>query len=143
MTASPQAWQSWQSRQAGPWRDADLISVCLTALIGVVMIVAAWFGAAGATSLTQQAAWATLAVGGLVVSGVGLSLVAAAAAPRDRTAQGRPGLARPAGGAGARACTSAARHRVAAAGARRRHAQGARPRLPAGGRQGRRACRAR
>ncbi|WP_034269056.1 hypothetical protein [Haloechinothrix halophila] len=74
MTGSPQTWQPWRLRQTGPWRDADLISVFLTALIGVVMIVAAWFGAAGAASLTQQAAWATLAVGGLVVSGIGLSL---------------------------------------------------------------------
>lgn len=60
--------------QAGPWRDADVISVCLTALVGVIMIVAAWFGAAGAASLTQQAGWATLAVAGLGVSGIGLCL---------------------------------------------------------------------
>ncbi len=74
MTGSPQAWQPWQPRQTGPWRDADLISVSITALIGVIMIVAAWFGAAGTASLTQQAFWATLAIAGLTVSGVGLSL---------------------------------------------------------------------
>lgn len=60
--------------QPAPWRDADVISVCLTALVGVIMIVAAWFGAAGAASLTQQAGWATLAVAGLGVSGIGLCL---------------------------------------------------------------------
>lgn len=58
----------------GPWRDADVIAVCLTSLIGVVLIVAAWFGAASAGTLTQQALWGTIAVAGLVVSGVGLSL---------------------------------------------------------------------
>ncbi|MPY78427.1 MAG: hypothetical protein GEV04_08000 [Actinophytocola sp.] len=67
MTGAPQA-------PSGPWRDADVIAVCLTALIGVVMIVAAWFGAASAATLTQQAVWGTLAVGGLIVVGVGLSL---------------------------------------------------------------------
>lgn len=56
------------------WRDSDLVVVSITALLGLIAIIAAWFGASGSHSLTQQAMWLNLAVAGFAVSSVGLCL---------------------------------------------------------------------
>ncbi|MGH3521132.1 MAG: hypothetical protein ACRDQ7_27900 [Haloechinothrix sp.] len=57
-----------------PWRDGDLVMVCLTAIAGLAAIVAAWFGASGTVSVVRQAAWLNVAVAGFAISAVGLCL---------------------------------------------------------------------
>lgn len=56
------------------WRDSDVVMVSVTALLGLIAIIGAWFGASGASATTQQAAWLNIAVAGFAVSGVGLCL---------------------------------------------------------------------
>lgn len=56
------------------WRDGDIVMVSLTVLVGGIAIVAAWFGAAGTPTPSQQGLWLQLAVAGFAVSAVGLSL---------------------------------------------------------------------
>lgn len=56
------------------WRDSDVVMVSVTALIGVIAIIAAWFGASGSSSLTRQSLWLNLAVAGFAVASVGLCL---------------------------------------------------------------------
>lgn len=50
-----------------PWRDNDVVTVVVTALLGVVAVMAAWFGASGEVSVVRQVMWLNLAVGGFVV----------------------------------------------------------------------------
>lgn len=56
------------------WRDGDIVMVSLTALAGGIAIVAAWFGAGGTATPSQQSFWLQLAIVGFAVSAVGLSL---------------------------------------------------------------------
>jgi hypothetical protein len=61
-------------RRAEPWRDGDILMVCATTLVGLAVIVAAWFGAGGTVSAARQAAWLNVAVAGFAVSSGGLCL---------------------------------------------------------------------
>lgn len=56
------------------WADGDIVMVSLTALVGGIAIVAAWFGAGGTATPSQQGFWLQLAIGGFAVSAAGLSL---------------------------------------------------------------------
>lgn len=71
-----------------PWRDGDVIKVSTFAFLGLATIVTAWFGASGSASITHQAAWLNLGIGGLVVFGAGncLWLLAVRGAVGDRRA---------------------------------------------------------
>lgn len=56
------------------WRDGDVVLLVLTAVLGLVAIIGAWFGASGATTLARQAVWLEAAMGGFAVAGVGMCL---------------------------------------------------------------------
>lgn len=57
-----------------PWRDNDVVAVSVTALLGVVAVVAAWFGASGEVAVARQALWLNVAVGGFAVFAGGNSV---------------------------------------------------------------------
>ncbi|MGP3923304.1 hypothetical protein [Streptomyces sp. 8N616] len=65
---------SGAGRRPEPWRDGDVLTVCATTLIGLAVIVAAWFGASGTVSAPRQAAWLNVGVAGFAVSAGGLCL---------------------------------------------------------------------
>lgn len=56
------------------WRDADIVMVSAAALVGVIAIASAWFGAARADSVAAQAAWLQLGVAGFAVFAAGACL---------------------------------------------------------------------
>lgn len=53
------------------WRDGDIVMVSATALVGLVLLVAAWFGASGSGSPMHTATWLNVAAGGFAVFGAG------------------------------------------------------------------------
>lgn len=53
------------------WRDGDIALVVATALVGLIAILAAWFGASGSPTLTNQVAWLNLAVAGFAIFAIG------------------------------------------------------------------------
>ncbi|MBA0125745.1 hypothetical protein H0B56_09355 [Haloechinothrix sp. YIM 98757] len=57
-----------------PWRDSDVVMVCLTTIVGAAAFAAGWFGATVSGTVHHQAAWLNLAVGGFATSAVGVSL---------------------------------------------------------------------
>lgn len=56
------------------WQDGDIVMVSITALVAVIGIVGAWFGATGAGSMAAQAGWLNLGVASLAVYAVGVCL---------------------------------------------------------------------
>lgn len=59
---------------AYPWRDSDVVMLFLTAITGSLVVIAAWFGVSGSTSMARQATWLNLAVIGFAISGMGIVL---------------------------------------------------------------------
>lgn len=56
------------------WRDADIVMVSAAALVCVIAIASAWFGAARAGSVAAQAAWLQVGVAGFAVFAGGACL---------------------------------------------------------------------
>lgn len=56
------------------WRDSDIVLVAAMTLLGLIGLIAAWFGASGTADLDAQAMWLNVAVAGLMVSFVGYAL---------------------------------------------------------------------
>lgn len=57
-----------------PWRDADIVMVAITGLLGLIAIAAAWFAASHAAGLAARGMWLNMAVAGFAVSATGLAL---------------------------------------------------------------------
>lgn len=50
-----------------PWSDGDVVAVTATALIGMVAIVAGWFGTSGSPVPASQMLWLNIAVAGFAI----------------------------------------------------------------------------
>ncbi|MDV6014600.1 hypothetical protein [Haloechinothrix sp. LS1_15] len=57
-----------------PWRDGDVVMVCLSAVGGVVAIAIAWYGADRSAVLHHATGWLNLAVAGFAVTAIGIAL---------------------------------------------------------------------
>jgi hypothetical protein len=57
-----------------PWRVGDLTVMAGANLVGLIGILAAWFGGAGTVDVASQLAWLRLGVGAVVVAGLGNGL---------------------------------------------------------------------
>ena len=56
-----------------PWRPANLLVLWVTLAAGATLLVLAWWGASATADQSSQVAWINVAVGGLIVSGVGIT----------------------------------------------------------------------
>lgn len=50
-----------------PWRDSDLVALAGSGLVGLIAILAGWFGASGSSQSAHQSMWLIIAVAGFVV----------------------------------------------------------------------------
>lgn len=57
-----------------PWQDSDVLMVAVTAVLGLMAIVGAWFGASGSLVLRHQMVWLNIAIAGFAVTSGGLAL---------------------------------------------------------------------
>lgn len=54
-----------------PWSESDVLRLCLTTAVGLVVISLTWYGVSGSADTGRQALWLNVGVAGVVISALG------------------------------------------------------------------------